>query len=157
MPRILRALGLVSRAEFRAVDEKLRITKQRLTDTSERLAQAAAASDGLQQARREEARRHKSRVAELESEQARRAARASDAAEQASQRIAALEKELRKRDAELEAAVRQETALEQRVAAAIEELRAAREALAAVEVKLDILEGAANVLDRRTRTGAAPQ
>lgn len=60
----------------------------------------------------------------------------------------------RRRLEELEAG-REEAALEARVAAALQDLQAAREALASVEVKLDILEGAANVLDRRTRTGPA--
>ena len=36
-------------------------------------------------------------------------------------------------------------------------LAVAREQLTAVEVKLDILEGAANILDIRTRTAPAPQ
>jgi chromosome segregation ATPase len=153
--RLLRACALVPRAEFRVIEEKLRTARQRLEQTSERLAQAVAASDQLQQRRRDEARQHKSRFAEVEAEHARQAARAKDAAQQASQRIAALEDALRTRDAEREAAGREVTTLEQRVVAAVEELRTAREALAAIEVKLDILEGAANVLDSRTRTGPA--
>jgi chromosome segregation ATPase len=48
------------------------------------------------------------------------------------------------------------TALEQRVVAAEEALVAAREMLMLVEVKLDILEGAATVLDRRSRQALAP-
>lgn len=152
----MHTLGLVTRGEFRLVEEKLRTMRQRLDKTTERLAQAAAASDELQGARRADAQRHKARVAELEAEQARRAARASEAADQASRRIAALEQDLRKRDADLAAAAREETRLEQQVSAAIEELRVAREALAAVEVKLNILEGAANVLDSRMRAAWSP-
>ena len=124
-----------------------------MEQTSERLVQAAATSDELQQRRRDDARGHKTRLAEIEAEHASRAARAREAAEHASRRIATLEEELRRRDADVAAVLREETMLEQRVTAALQELRTAREALALVEVKLDILEGAANVLDNRTRTG----
>jgi chromosome segregation ATPase len=44
-----------------------------------------------------------------------------------------------------------------RLIEAEQELAAARNHLMVVEVKLDILEGAANVLDARTRTTTAPQ
>jgi|SRR5688500_17883882 hypothetical protein len=47
--------------------------------------------------------------------------------------------------------------LRERLAAAERELTIAREHLMAVEVKLDILEGAANVLDQRTRVAIRPQ
>ena len=43
--------------------------------------------------------------------------------------------------------------LQRKLAAAEHDLATARESLMAVEVKLDILEGAANVLDVRTRNG----
>jgi septal ring factor EnvC (AmiA/AmiB activator) len=43
-----------------------------------------------------------------------------------------------------------------RLVEAEQELTAARNHLMVVEVKLDILEGAANVLDARTRTASAP-
>ena len=44
-----------------------------------------------------------------------------------------------------------------RLIEAEQELAAARNHLMVVEVKLDILEGAANVLDARTRTAPAQQ
>ncbi len=44
--------------------------------------------------------------------------------------------------------------MQQRLIAAEQDLTIARESLMAVEVKLDILEGAANVLDVRTRTAS---
>jgi hypothetical protein len=47
--------------------------------------------------------------------------------------------------------------LRARLAEAERELMVAREHLMAIEVKLDILEGAANVLDVRTRAAIAPQ
>jgi chromosome segregation ATPase len=48
-------------------------------------------------------------------------------------------------------------AFHERIVAAERELGLARESLMVVEVKLDILEGAAKVLDRRTRTDWAPE
>jgi len=47
--------------------------------------------------------------------------------------------------------------LRERLIVAERELTVAREHLMAVEVKLDILEGAANVLDARTRLAIRPQ
>ncbi len=47
--------------------------------------------------------------------------------------------------------------LKERVTRAERELTMAREQLMAIEVKLDILEGAANVLDVRTRTALRQQ
>jgi len=47
--------------------------------------------------------------------------------------------------------------LQERLAAAERDLATAREQLMAVEVKLDILEGAANVLDTRTRSVVSRQ
>jgi len=151
--RLARAVGLVPRGELRRAEEKLVAMRQRLDKTTERLTQTAAASDALRQTRREDAQRYKTRLADLESELARHTARAAGAADRTSRHVAAIEEGLRARDAELRAAVREETRLEQQVAAAMQELQAAREALALVEVKLDILEGAAHVLDSRTRAG----
>ncbi|OFW04169.1 MAG: hypothetical protein A3I61_09285 [Acidobacteria bacterium RIFCSPLOWO2_02_FULL_68_18] len=147
--RFLHRCGLVTRGELHVAEEKLRAARQRLEKVSERLAQATGASERLQQAQRESAERYKTRLAELESEHERRATRAREAAAEASERIATLEQELRRRDAETET----ETLLERRVTTAMHELQVAREALASVDVKLDILEGAANMLDRRMRPG----
>lgn len=47
--------------------------------------------------------------------------------------------------------------LKERLATAERELTIAREQLMAIEVKLDILEGAANVLDRRMRNAVSQQ
>ena len=148
-------VGLASRGEYRLVEEKLRATRQRLEKTTERLAKAAAMTERLHQARREDAQRYKARIVELESEKERRAREAQAAAARASQHIASLDEELRKRDAEREAAAREEAPLEERVVAATVELQAVLESLAVIDVKLDILEGAANVLDRRMRAAGA--
>jgi alanyl-tRNA synthetase len=63
---------------------------------------------------------------------------------------AKLAERLRGQDSEL-------AALQERLTIAEGELTAAREQLMAVEVKLDILEGAANVLDLRTRVAVSRQ
>lgn len=57
---------------------------------------------------------------------------------------------LRQREAEFDTVREQLTATEQAVSLA-------REQLTAIEVKLDILEGAANILDSRTRTASQRQ
>lgn len=149
--RLLRTVGLVTSGELSAAEEKVRATRQRLDKTAERLAQVTAASQQARNATREDARRHKARVAQLESEHQRLTAQHREAARAAARRISALEDDVRARDLDLEASLREETRLEQVVAAAQQELVAARAALMTLEVKLDILEGAANVLDRRTR------
>ena len=152
---VIRRLGLVTRGEFRLVEAKALALRQRLETTTERLARATAVSEQLQQARRDDAQRYRAGLSELESKHERHTARTADAAAHASKRIGALEEHVRTRQVELEAAAREETRLEQQVAAAMHALQVAREALAVIEVKLDILEGAANVLDSRARTGRA--
>lgn len=62
----------------------------------------------------------------------------------------AIAEKLQHRESEIEK-------LRERLATAERELTVAREHLMAVEVKLDILEGAANVLDARTRTAIRTQ
>lgn len=149
--RLLRTFGLATRGELRVAEDKLRTLRHRLETTTERLTRSAAAADQMVEARREDAKRYKARIAELEGEHQHRAARARDDAARTTRRIGALEQALRAREDELAAAAREETRLEQCVAAALRELKDARASLAAVEIKLSILESAANVLDRRTR------
>lgn len=80
-------------------------------------------------------------------------------------RVARLEAEVRERERLLEAcrtAAEQEqatdfTAMQARLIDTERDLALAREHLMAIEVKLDILEGAANVLDARTRMAAQRQ
>jgi chromosome segregation ATPase len=150
--RVLHRFGLATRGEVRALEAKLETARQRLDKTTSRLAEASASSERLQTRRTEDARKFKDRIAELEADAERRARLAKEAAEQASTRIAALEAELRQRDLNRESETRQETAFETQVATAARELAAARDSLVAIEVKLDILEGAANTLDARLRT-----
>jgi septal ring factor EnvC (AmiA/AmiB activator) len=68
----------------------------------------------------------------------------------AAEKLEALVEKLRRRDLELQK-------LREQLAVVERELTAAREQLMVVEVKLDILEGAANVLDARTRTATLQQ
>jgi hypothetical protein len=66
------------------------------------------------------------------------------------EKFRAVAEKLQNREAEFEK-------MRERLATAERELAVAREHLMAVEVKLDILEGAANVLDIRTRAAVRPQ
>ncbi len=150
--RLLRGAGLATRGELDAAEAKLREVRARLEKATARLSEAGAAAERVQESRREEARRFKTRIAELESDQRQHADRHKEAAASASRQIEQLAGELRQRDLHLEASLRQETELERRLAAAQQDLETARASLSAIEVKLDILEGAANVLDVRTRT-----
>ena len=150
--QVLRRLGLVTRGQLHAVEDKLRGARQRLAEAAAREA-----------ARRDEAKRHKARLTELESEHERRMARSREAASEAANRIAALEGRIAsleqkstQRGLRAEAAAREDAALDARVTSAMQELARARGDLVAVEVKLDILEGAANALDARLRTAARP-
>jgi chromosome segregation ATPase len=147
--KLLHQVGLATRGELHVAGEKLRAARDRLDAAEHRAADATAAAERAQQQWQEEARRFKARIAELEAERERQAARVTEAAAHASRRIAALEEEIQKRDTRFEAEAREQTALEQRVAAATSELEAAQRGLMAIEVKLDILEGAANVLNTR--------
>lgn len=134
------------------MEDKLRALRHRLEEAAAREA-----------ARRDEAARDKAQLAELESEHERRMARGRAAAADAANRIAALEgriasldRKSTQRDERADAAAREGAALDARVASAMQELERARGDLAGVEVKLDILEGAANALDARLRTAARP-
>jgi len=152
--RLLRIFGLATLGELGACEEKLHGVRQRLEKTAARMDEAIAASERFQKAHRDDAHRHKAALAEREAEYARRTADAKEALARASRRIAVLEEDVRTRDAQLEADVRQQASLEEQVAAAARDLAEARGSLAAIEVKLDILQGAANVLDARVRRGA---
>jgi predicted nucleic acid-binding Zn-ribbon protein len=147
----LKKLGIVGPRHYRHLMEQLRKAQVR----TEKLVQELDAA-------RSDARTYRSKVDELaktlqkqraESEHQRRRA------EKLTQEIDRIRKEsslkAEKRQREIDEAVQKRaTAVEElhhRLAAAEHQLSIAREALMAVDVKLDILEGAANVLDLRTR------
>jgi chromosome segregation ATPase len=130
--------------------------QERLDAATERVAQVSAVAEELKRARREEAQQYKATLAELTAEHERRLSRAREAASATANRIAALEQQLRTRDSELEAAAREALVLDKRVAAALHDLDVAHQQLMVVDVKLNILEGAANMLDRRLRAAQGP-
>lgn len=155
--RLAFRLGFVPRPALEAAKEKLRAVRQQLEKTKRQVADATAAVEQLKKARRDDGQRHEARLAAVVSEHEERLANATaELNAKASKQIAKLEEELRKRDERLEAALRGGQALEEQTAAAGHELELARAYLMAIEVKLDILEGAANVLDARLRAGRAP-
>ena len=81
-------------------------------------------------------------------------------ARESKERLGRLSHTVRNQASEIERMGQQITDLQllhERLAVAERELTAARELLMAVEVKLDILEGAANVLDTRTRSVVSRQ
>ena len=81
-------------------------------------------------------------------------------AREAKERLARLSLEIETKAREVKDLQRQVadlTALNERLVVAERDLAAARELLMAVDVKLDILEGAANVLDVRTRSVVSRQ
>ncbi|HEY1303426.1 MAG TPA: hypothetical protein VGF24_07765 [Vicinamibacterales bacterium] len=75
-----------------------------------------------------------------------------DQAHEALKQVQSIAAETRQKLERAEARAVDLQALQQRLAESERALTIAREQLMAIEVKLDILEGAANVLDARTRT-----
>ena len=140
--RLLAAAGLVRASRFAAVEEQVRKADGRagkLTQTVDEL--------------RAEVRDWKAKAGDAEKrarEQEREAERHSTRAEKIRADLGALLEVERARLAEFQA-------MRQRLINAERDLAVARDHLMAIEVKLDILEGAANVLDGRTRTVLAAQ
>ena len=149
--RLIRQAGLVSQGELRATQDKLRQVRERLERTLLQVTDATAAAALDKRGHAEEIRRYAQKLATLNAEHEREVSRTRDAAAKAAQRVAELEEELRRRDAGLADAAREAASLEARVEAATQDLERAREHLRSFEMKLSILEGAANVLDLRLR------
>ena len=138
---VLSRLGLVRRARYKKAIEDLKRTQARLDKVvahgeSLRAEMRAARerAENLAQASKEE---HQKLKADLE----RKREDLNDKFESDQRRRVEVDQQ-RRSDFE---------ALQQRLKTTERELAIARESLMAVEVKLDILEGAANVLDGRTR------
>ena len=138
---VLSRLGLVRRARYKKAIEDLKRTQARLDKVvahgeSLRAEMRAARerAENLAQASKEE---HQKLKADLE----RKREDLNDKFESDQRRRVEVDQQ-RRSDFE---------ALQQRLKTTARELAIARESLMAVEVKLDILEGAANVLDGRTR------
>ena len=154
LSRILARLGLVPLARYRKAAEDSKKWESRTQRLSEELTRVRAevsawrskteeAAKTLKHSRNE-AERDAERFKKLRLEVEKKSAEAKEKAGQAdARRIAQIAQEER-RVAMLEE-------LQRRLVTAERELTIARENLMAVEVKLDILEGAANVLDARSR------
>jgi chromosome segregation ATPase len=134
---LLQALGLVPSARLAAANERLRKLESKVETLSEKLSDARTDARTWQ-VKAEEARQ---RAKEIESE-ARRELQRAEKVRAEIEKEAAREK---KRSIDV-------PALEHRLDGAEQNLAVARDQLMAIEVKLDILEGAATVLDGRTRT-----
>jgi DNA repair exonuclease SbcCD ATPase subunit len=154
--RLLNMLGLVTAGRYRVVAEQLRDSESRVKKLTKVLEATRSEIKGWKGKTNEAAQRVKT----LERDAAKREQRAEkerhDLQEQMSKRqreVAHLQTQvdrLRKTNAEIDE-------LLVRLADAERELSVAREHLMAVDVKLDILEGAANVLDVRTRSAIVQQ
>jgi chromosome segregation ATPase len=134
---LFRTLGFVRADQYAAAEEKLRKVQ----------AQAAKAAETMDQTKAE-AREWRARAGEAEK-------RVRDLEHEIAKQAERVEKTRADLSAQLDAErarvgeLRQ--ALRQRLADGDRDLLVARDHLMAIEVKLDILEGAANVLDGRTR------
>lgn len=138
--RILRGLGLVPVGRYRVLAGQAREAEVRAKKLSKLVEDLRAESRDWKIKATDAVKQLKTR----EKDTARDHHRAGDMKRE-TERLKAEIKRLRAKDAELEA-------LRSRVVDAERELTVAREQLMAVDVKLDILEGAANVLDERTRS-----
>ena len=137
LTRLLAAAGLVRAARYAAAAEQLRKVEAR----------AARAGQAVDEARAE-IRDWKAKAGEAEKhlkDAERDAARQSTRADKIKAELGAQLEIERGRLAEFQA-------MRTRLVDAERDIAVARDHLMAVEVKLDILEGAANVLDARTRT-----
>lgn len=133
---VLRALGLVPAARLMEAVERLRKSESRVESVSRKLEEVLSESCALRTKLEEAHRRLKD---------------AEDHAARETQRFRKLEADAARQAARERKRAVDVPALESRLDNAERDLTVAREHLMAVEVKLDILEGAATVLDSRTR------
>lgn len=142
----LRRLGIERAGHARSLREALTQSEQRIVELKKLLEQS-----------RQETASWKARFREGETDGAERR-RAEQ--EQHKTRMARLEERSRQQAQKLEIrdAARQEKVheLRQKIIAAERSVRVGREHQMAIEVKLDLIEGAINVLDRRLRAVATP-
>ncbi len=133
---LMSMLGLISPARFAAVSERLRKSESRVETLTRKLEETQTEL----RAWRTKAEEAQKRAKDVEKEMARQAERAQKAEAQIEKRAVRDRKRI------------DVPTLEARLEQAHRDLAVARDHLMAVEVKLDILEGAAQVLDGRTRT-----
>jgi chromosome segregation ATPase len=140
---LARRLGIVRASSLAALTKQLRKVEAKL----------AAQAEAIEQARGE-VKTWKSRAVEAEKIARDADTRMAQQRQQWEDAKGDAEKQIRELRAELEAQAQQRAdlkALRKRLSDAERELTVAREYLMLFEVKLDVLEGAANVLDSRTR------
>jgi hypothetical protein len=143
MKQGVRSFGIVSSARYAQAVEQQRKAESRAAKLENQLEVTRAESRGW-------------KVKADQAVDAARQAQASAAeAKKQLQRAEKLRAEAEERGARKAERAADLDLLQKRLADAERELRIAREQLMAVEVKLDILEGAANVLDARTRSAVA--
>jgi chromosome segregation ATPase len=150
--RVLRRAGFVSAARTRELAEARVRAEEHARELKRALEKARADAQELKDRGRERAEKAQQERAELEAKYQARLAKAEQRAEQEAAR-------LRDRDGERAARVedlRHKIAdVQQKMAWAEKSTQLGREHLMAIEVKLDIVEGAIKVLDQRTRAALA--
>jgi len=144
---VLSRLGLVRRSRYKKANEDLKRTQARLD-------KVLAHGESLRAEMRAARERAENMAQALKEEQQKLKADVERKREDLNEKF---ESDQRRR-VEIDQKRRSDfEALQQRLKTTERELAIARESLMAVEVKLDILEGAANVLDARTRDVLAEQ
>lgn len=156
MSRLLNLVGLVTARRHRVMAAQLRDAESRAKKLT-KLVDQSRADTRTWKTKAHDATQH---LKAVEKDAAHQAQRAEKQAAHQAQRAEKHRLEVEKLEANIDRIRREGVdleALRKRLADAEHELAIAREHLMAVEVKLDILEGAANVLDGRTRSVIAQQ
>jgi len=156
--RLLKAIGLVPAGRHATLVQQLRSSEQRVKklageiESLRRLESRNTQLSTLVDEARDQAREWKRQVEDGE----KRVQGLEVELRRHLQRIEKLETQIERTAAAYERRVKDLDEWQKRLREAESELTVAREHLMTIEVKLDILEGAANVLDGRTRTVLAP-
>ena len=144
--RALETMGLVTEGKYAVAIERLKKAEARALKLAQHVREARA-----------ETQTWKSKTAEAQDALRKAQARAAEAIQKAEAKAADAQRQARRAEAiRVEAERRAQKTIDlegmqKELERSEHELLLAREQLMAVEVKLDILEGAANVLDTRTR------
>ena len=151
MKQILKGLGVIGPRHYRHLVDELQEAQARNRELKTEI-EAARSEARTQKSKADEAAKILQRAQAEATHYLRRAEKlGADLERLKSQGREKLEQRLHKINEAEQERVAAYTSMKERLDAAERDLALAREALMAVEVKLDILEGAANVLDLRTR------
>jgi len=154
--RLLNMLGLVTAGRYRVVAEQLRDSESRVKKLTKVLEATRSESKGWKGKTNEAAQRVKT----LERDAAKREQRAEKERHDLQEQMSKRQREVAHLQTQVDRLGKTNAEIDQllvRLADAERDLSVAREHLMAVDVKLDILEGAANVLDTRTRSAIVQQ